>query len=96
MQASKDSRQKPSIRRNSTCEEEMASFKNSIIIALGYSVPNPFSVEAIARLGRKRIQFRGPLIFGGIRELVVAAPQYRAAANTAMGWKNANLGSVNQ
>jgi hypothetical protein len=21
----------------------------------------------------------------------VAAPQYRAAANTAMGWKNANL-----
>ncbi len=37
--------------------------------------------------------FRGPLIFGGKRVLVVAAPQYRAAANTAMGWKNANLRS---
>jgi hypothetical protein len=32
-------------------------------------------------------------IFGDKSEYVVAAPQYRAAANTAMGWKNANLGS---
>ena len=32
-------------------------------------------------------------IFGGKSEYVVAAPQYRAAANTAMGWKNANLRS---
>jgi hypothetical protein len=32
-------------------------------------------------------------IFGDNSEYVVAAPQYRAAANTAMGWKNANLGS---
>ncbi len=30
-------------------------------------------------------------IFGDKSELVVAAPQYRAAANTAMGWKNSNL-----
>jgi integrase len=30
-------------------------------------------------------------IFGDKSEYVVAAPQYRAAANTAMGWKNANL-----
>jgi len=30
-------------------------------------------------------------IFGHKREFVVAAPQYRAAANTAMGWKNSNL-----
>lgn len=29
-------------------------------------------------------------IFGDKSEYVVAAPQYRAAANTAMGWKNAN------
>ena len=27
-------------------------------------------------------------IFGDKSEYVVAAPQYRAAANTAMGWKN--------
>ena len=32
-------------------------------------------------------------IFGDKSEYVVAAPQYRAAANTAMGWKNANLRS---
>ena len=30
-------------------------------------------------------------IFGDKTEYVVAAPQYRAAANTAMGWKNSNL-----
>ena len=30
-------------------------------------------------------------IFGDKSEYVVAAPQYRAAANTAMGWKNSNL-----
>ena len=30
-------------------------------------------------------------IFGYKHEYVVAAPQYRAAANTEMGWKNANL-----
>jgi hypothetical protein len=30
-------------------------------------------------------------IFGDKSQYVVAAPQYRAAANTAMGWKNANL-----
>jgi integrase len=30
-------------------------------------------------------------IFGDKSEYAVAAPQYRAAANTAMGWKNANL-----
>ena len=30
-------------------------------------------------------------IFGDKSDYVVAAPQYRAAANTAMGWKNANL-----
>ena len=30
-------------------------------------------------------------IFGDKSEFVVAAPQYRAAANTAMGWKNSNL-----
>ena len=30
-------------------------------------------------------------IFGDKGEYVVAAPQYRAAANTAMGWKNSNL-----
>ena len=30
-------------------------------------------------------------IFGDKSEYVVAAPQYRAAANTAMGWKNAHL-----
>jgi integrase len=32
-------------------------------------------------------------IFGDKSEYVVAAPQYRAAANTAMGWKNSNLRS---
>jgi integrase len=32
-------------------------------------------------------------IFGDKSEYVVAAPQFRAAANTAMGWKNANLRS---
>jgi hypothetical protein len=32
-------------------------------------------------------------IFGDKREYGVAASQYRAAANTAMGWKNANLRS---
>jgi integrase len=32
-------------------------------------------------------------IFGHKSDYVVAAPQYRAAANTAMGWKNANLRS---
>jgi len=32
-------------------------------------------------------------IFGDKSDYVVAAPQYRAAANTAMGWKNANLRS---
>jgi len=32
-------------------------------------------------------------IFGETSENVVAAPQHRAAANTAMGWKNANLRS---
>jgi hypothetical protein len=32
-------------------------------------------------------------IFGASSEFVVAAPQYRAAANTRMGWKNANLRS---
>jgi hypothetical protein len=30
-------------------------------------------------------------IFGDKSENVVAAHQYRAAANTAMGWKNVNL-----
>ena len=30
-------------------------------------------------------------IFGDKSEYVVAAPQYRAAAKTAMVWKNANL-----
>ena len=30
-------------------------------------------------------------IFGDKSDYVVAPPQYRAAANTAMGWKNANL-----
>ena len=30
-------------------------------------------------------------IFGDKSEYVVAAPQYRAAANTAMGWNNSNL-----
>jgi len=30
-------------------------------------------------------------IFGDKSEYVVAAPQYRAAANTVMGWKNSNL-----
>ena len=30
-------------------------------------------------------------IFGDKSEYVVAAPQYRAAASTKMGWKNANL-----
>jgi hypothetical protein len=30
-------------------------------------------------------------IFGDKSEYVVAAPQHRAAANTAMGWKNSNL-----
>ena len=30
-------------------------------------------------------------IFGDKSEYVVAAPQYRAAANTAMGWRNSNL-----
>jgi hypothetical protein len=30
-------------------------------------------------------------VFGDKSEYVVAVPQYRAAANTAMGWKNANL-----
>ena len=30
-------------------------------------------------------------IFGDKSEYVVAAPQYRAAANTAMGWMNSNL-----
>jgi len=32
-------------------------------------------------------------IFGDKSDYVVAAPQYRAAANAAMGWKNANLRS---
>jgi hypothetical protein len=35
--------------------------------------------------------FCASLLFGDKSEYVVAAPQYRAAANTAMGWKNANL-----
>jgi hypothetical protein len=35
--------------------------------------------------------FRGSLLFGDKSEFVVAAPQYRAAVNTAMGRKNANL-----
>ncbi len=35
--------------------------------------------------------FRGSLLFGDKSEYVVAAPQYRAAANTLMGWKNSNL-----
>ncbi|RLS66091.1 MAG: hypothetical protein DWH99_18335 [Planctomycetota bacterium] len=35
--------------------------------------------------------FRGSLLFGDKSEYVVAATQYRAAANTAMGWKNSNL-----
>lgn len=30
-------------------------------------------------------------IFGDKSEYVVAAPQYRAAVTTAMGWKNSNL-----
>ena len=30
-------------------------------------------------------------VFGDKSEHAVAAPQYRAVANTAMGWKNANL-----
>jgi integrase len=30
-------------------------------------------------------------IFGDKSDYVVAPPQYRAAANTGMGWKNANL-----
>ena len=32
-------------------------------------------------------------IVGDKSEFVVAGPQYRAVANTAMGWKNANLRS---
>jgi hypothetical protein len=32
-------------------------------------------------------------VLGHKSDYVVAAPQYRAAANTAMGWKNANLRS---
>ena len=32
-------------------------------------------------------------ILGDKSEYVAAAPQYRAAANTAIGWKNANLRS---
>jgi hypothetical protein len=36
---------------------------------------------------------RGFMLLGDKSEFVVAAPQYRAAANTAMGWKNANLRS---
>jgi hypothetical protein len=32
-------------------------------------------------------------ILGDKSDYVVAAPQYRAAANTVMGWKNANLRS---
>ena len=32
-------------------------------------------------------------VFGDKSEHVVAAPQYRAVANTAMGWKHANLRS---
>ena len=32
-------------------------------------------------------------VFGDKSQYVVAAPQYRAAANTAMGCKNANLSS---
>ena len=35
--------------------------------------------------------FRGSLLFGDKSEYVDAAQQYRAAANTAMGWKNSNL-----
>ena len=35
--------------------------------------------------------FCGSLLFGDNSEYVVAAPEYRAAANTAMGWKNSNL-----
>ena len=35
--------------------------------------------------------FRGSLLVGDKSEFVVAAPQYRAAANTTMGWKNSNL-----
>jgi len=35
--------------------------------------------------------FRGSLLFGNKSEYVVEAPQYRAAANTSMGWKNSNL-----
>ena len=34
--------------------------------------------------------FRGSLLFGDKSEYVVAAPQYRATANTSMGWKNSN------
>jgi hypothetical protein len=30
-------------------------------------------------------------IFGTESEFVVAMPNYRAAANTEMGWKNSNL-----
>jgi hypothetical protein len=33
----------------------------------------------------------GSLVFGDKSEYVIAAPQYRAAANTAMGRKNSNL-----
>ena len=35
--------------------------------------------------------FCGSLVLGDKSEYVVAASQYRAAANTAMGWKNSNL-----
>jgi hypothetical protein len=35
--------------------------------------------------------FCGSLLFGDMSEYVFAAPQYRAADNTAMGWKNSNL-----
>jgi hypothetical protein len=35
--------------------------------------------------------FCGSPLFGDKSEYVVAAPQYRAADNTAMGWKNSNL-----
>ncbi len=35
--------------------------------------------------------FCGSLLFGDKSEYVVAVPQYRAADNTAMGWKNSNL-----
>jgi hypothetical protein len=43
--------------------------------------PHPDPLQQSSRQG----------VLGRAHTFVVAAPQYRAAANTAMGWKNSNL-----